>query len=105
MYLFSITINIEDSFRDEWLAWVTPKLRVLLEDKALVQDFRLLKILSEEPNNGSTYSFQYALATVEALAVFGEHYDQSIALGMYRLYKDKFVEFRTQLEIVDWKFL
>ena len=103
MYLFSITINIEDYAREEWLAWVTRKLGPLITDKNLVHNFSLLKILSEEPNNGSSYSFQYHLHNMEGVDLFEKRYDREIALEMHSLYKEKFVEFRTRLEVIDWK--
>ena len=103
MYLFSITINIEDSHQKEWLIWVKAELNKLVADKELVQDFRLLKILSEEPNSGSSFSFQYHLSSLTDMELFEERYDREVAVGMYRLYDEKFVEFRTRLELVDWK--
>ena len=103
MYLFSITINIDDNVRDEWLIWVNRKLKPLLADKSLIKDFRVLRILSEEQNNGSSYSFQYHLHNWEGVEKFEERYDLEVAIDMYRFYKEKFVEFRTRLEVVDWE--
>ncbi len=103
MYLFSITINIEDSHQKEWLSWVAEELKKLLADKELVQDFRLLKILSEEPNSGSSYSFQYHLSDLAKVELFEERYDREVAVGMYKRYDEKFVEFRTRLEVINWK--
>ncbi len=102
MYLLSITINIEDQLRDEWMAWVTAKVKSILSDKALVQDFRVLKIVKEEPGQGSTYSFQYHLQDLAGVDLFEERYDREVAAEMYRFYNEKFVEFRTKLEVVDW---
>jgi hypothetical protein len=102
MYLFSITINIEDGVREEWLSWINTKVKVLLSDKSKVHDFRVLKILNEEPGHGSTYSFQYHLPNLEGVDLFEEFYDQEVAADMYRFYKEKFVEFRTRLEVIDW---
>lgn len=104
MYLLSITINIEDELRDEWMAWVTTKVKSLLSDKELVHDFRVLKIMKEEPGQGSTYSFQYHLHNLGQVELFEERYNREVAAEMYRFYKEKFVEFRTKLEVIDWKF-
>ena len=101
--MLSITINIEDDLRDEWMAWVTPKVNSILGDKKLVHDFRILKIVKEEPGMGSTYSFQYHLASQGHIELFEERYNREVAAEMYRFYKEKFVEFRTKLEVVDWK--
>jgi hypothetical protein len=103
MYLFSITINIEDSVQEEWMKWVNTKVKPIISDKNLVYDFRVLRIISEEPNNGSSYSFQYHLHDEEGIEVFEERYDREVAADMYRFYKEKFVEFRTRLEVVEWE--
>src|SRR5262249_10888400 len=102
MYLLSITINIEDEWKDEWMSWVNTKVKLILSDKNLVHDFRILKIMKEEPGQGSTYSFQYHIADLERVELFEERYDREVAVEMYRFYKEKFVEFRTRLEVVDW---
>ncbi len=102
MYLLSITINIEDDLRDEWMSWVNSKIKIILADKELVKDFRVLKIMKEEPGQGSTYSFQYHLADLEKVDFFEERYNREVAAEMYRFYKEKFVEFRTKLEVVNW---
>ncbi len=104
MYLFSITINVDDEVREELLEWVNGKIRPLLTDKALVYDFRVLKILSDETGHGTSYSFQYHLHNWEGVETFEERYDNEVAAGMYRFYKEKFVEFRTRLELINWKF-
>jgi hypothetical protein len=102
MYLFSITINIEEGIKEEWMSWINTKVKVLLADKNLVNDFRLLKIMMEEAGQGSTYSFQYHLPSLQDVEVFEELYDREIAADMYRFYNEKFVEFRTRLEVIDW---
>ena len=103
MYLFSITINIEDSLCEEWFSWVNLKIKPLLLNDSLVQKFRVLKVLSEEENNGTSFSFQYDIATLVDINLFEERYDTEVAIEMYRLYSEKFVEFRTRLEVVEWK--
>ncbi len=103
MYLFNITINIENQYREEWLDWINGKMKSLLNDKTLVLDFNILKIISEEMHNGSSFSFQYHIKDIEGIDVFEERYDREVAAGMYLLYKEKFVEFRTRLEVIDWK--
>ena len=102
MYLLSITINIEDGIKEEWMSWINTKVKSILADKKFVQDFRILKIMVEEPGQGSTYSFQYHLPNLEAVDLFEEVYDREVAADMYRFYKEKFVEFRTRLEVIDW---
>lgn len=103
MYLLSITINIEDDLRDEWMSWVNAKINAILADKNLVHDFRILRIMKEEPGQGSTYSFQYHLNDLMRVKLFEQRYNQEVAAEMFRFYKEKFVEFRTMLEVVDWK--
>ena len=103
MYLYSININIEDSVREEWTIWVNNKLKPLLKEETLVYDFRILRILSEEENSGTSYSFQYHIRTLNEIEAFEERYDREVAVDMYKIYSEKFVEFRTKLELVDWE--
>jgi hypothetical protein len=101
MYLLSITINVDDQVRDELLEWINLRLKKMTSDKSLVHAFRMFRLISEEPGNGSTYSFQYQIPSIVEIDVFEEEYDRAIAVDMYRFYKDKFVEFRSRLELLD----
>jgi len=104
MYLFSITINVEEEITENWMEWLRTELKVVLQNKSLVQDFRVLKILSEELGNGNSYSFQFHLPKEESIPEFIDFYDNNIGIQMLRKYKGKFVEFRMPLKVLDWKF-
>jgi len=102
MYLYSITINIEDQVNDHWLDWMKPKVDQLLQHEGLVRQFRVLRILSEELDNGSSYSFQYHLPDEASIETFNALYNTLIANDMLLHYRNKFVEFRTPLLELEW---
>lgn len=102
MYLYSITINIEDGATELWLPWMKTKIAEILLHEELVKQVRVLRILSEALGNGSSYSFQYHLPSEESIETFDTLYNSLIANEMLTLYKDRFVEFRTPLQELNW---
>jgi hypothetical protein len=102
MNVLSITVNIDNDVKMEWLVWMKSKVEALLTDTKIVHHFRILKIVTEELEDGSNYSFQFYLTDLNKLQKFEEHYDLEVATDMYRFYREKFVEFRTKLEVIDW---
>ena len=101
MYLYSITINIDNDVHDKWMEEVSAVHIPAIKDTELVHDYKILKILDEEPNGGTTYSFQYFIKDLELVNVFQKKYITLISENMHKKYGGKFVEFNTLLELVD----
>mgnify|MGYP000167699059 FL=1 len=100
MIIYNVTINIDASIHDEWLAWIKEHIPQVLAtgkfDKAL-----LTKVLVEEELGGHTYSVQYTSHSREALdAYYNEDAEKLKAEGLKK-FADKMLAFRTELQVVD----
>lgn len=101
MILYSVTINIENTVHDEWLQWMKNEHVPNVLETGLFVDNKILRLLTEIDNGGVTYSFQYYLKSMEDYIVYqNEHADRLQGEHMKR-YKDKFVAFRTILEVLE----
>jgi hypothetical protein len=100
MIIYNVTINIDDSVHDEWLAWIKEHIpQVLATGK--FEKATLTKVLVEEELGGHTYSVQYRSYSREALdAYYKDDADKLKAEGL-RKFSDKMLAFRTELQIVD----
>lgn len=99
MYIYNVTINIQEDIHEEWLTWmknvhIPDMLRTNKFTKAL-----MTRVLVEEQMGGFTYSVQYTLKSKELLE---QYYRENAAelRAKSTPYAGKFVAFRTELEIV-----
>tara|TARA_R100000935_G_C2775274_1_gene139384 strand:+ start:66 stop:380 length:315 start_codon:yes stop_codon:yes gene_type:complete len=99
MYIYNVTINIQEDVHDEWVNWmknehIPDMLRTDKFIKAL-----MTRVLVEEQMGGITYSIQYTLESKEMLE---RYYKENAAELRAKTtpFAGKFVAFRTELEIV-----
>ncbi|MBQ4818914.1 DUF4286 family protein [Aquimarina sp. MMG016] len=99
MYIYNVTINIEETVHNEWLDWMkTEHIPEMLAtgkfSKAL-----MTKVLVEEEMGGITYSIQYTTSSKEVLQQYYDEDAERLRAETNR-FAGKFVAFRTELEIV-----
>lgn len=102
MILYNITINIEKEVQEEWLDWMKRVHIPSILNTGLFNENKILKLLTEvDESIGITYSFQYFLPDKTSLEKFQREFEPLIDSALYKKYQNKFVEFRTVLEIID----
>lgn len=99
MYIYNVTINIDDDVHDDWYQWMNA---IHIPDMLATGKFthaRMLKVLVDEEMGGTTYSIQYFTGNKQTLQrYYDEDADRLRKDGMQR-FANKFVAFRTELEI------
>lgn len=102
MYLYSITINIDDDVHQEWLEWMRTVFVPALFDTKLFVKKNFLRMMNEEKTDGTmTYSLQLFMANLEDYQRYEEVYCYDHQVMMYSKYNNKIVEFRTLLKLID----
>jgi len=101
MYIYNVTIKINEDVHDEWLYWMkhTHIPEMLATGKFL--EAKMAQVMVEEKKGGITYSVQYTLQDkVHLEQYYNEDAERLRADGQAR-FKDQFVAFRTELQVVD----
>lgn len=101
MILYNVTINIDNACHDEWLDWMKSKHVPDLMATGFFVNNRILRLLNEEDNGGTTYAFQYFLQSREDLHNYEKTYGTILQAAHQQRYRDKYVSFQTVLEVVD----
>ncbi|MDR6299925.1 DUF4286 family protein [Mesonia maritima] len=99
MYIYNVTINITEEAHDEWLNWMkTEHIPDMLATKKFTKAL-MTRVLVQEQMGGITYSVQY---TTESKKMLERYYEEDADMLRQKSarFKDKFVAFRTELEIV-----
>ena len=100
MYLYNVTLIIDDAAADEWQQWMQdihiPK--VMATEKFISN--RLLKVV-DSPNEGVTFCAQYIADTMEDYDSYQAEFAPALQHELNERFKDRFVAFRTLMEYID----
>ena len=100
MYIYNVTINIEEAVHDEWLVWMKEiHIPEMLTTGKFTQA-RICKVLVEEEMGGITYSIQYSVDDKETLERYYKEDAEKMRQEGARRFGNNFVAFRTELEII-----
>lgn len=100
MYIYNVTINIEETVHEKWLKWMQEKhipemLALGKFSKALMS-----KVMIEEDMGGITYSVQYTTDSKKTLDAYYKEDASKMRTEGIKLFGTKFVAFRTELNVV-----
>ncbi|MCZ8196314.1 MAG: DUF4286 family protein [Flavobacterium sp.] len=100
MIYYNVTINIHESVHDQWLDWMQNK---HIKDVIATGKFssaRMVKVLVEEEMGGLTYAIQYTTDSKETLQRYYNEDAPRLREEGAKLFGDKMLAFRTELELV-----
>ena len=99
MYIYNVTINIDNAVHDEWFTWMeTHILEVLNTGKFLSAKFT--QVLVEEEMGGKTYSVQYTANSKEDLQDYYKEDAEGLRIKSLQKFGDKMLAFRTELRLI-----
>lgn len=98
MYIYNVTVNVEEDTHDEWLQWMKD---VHIPDVMATGFFvrnRILEVMAEG-DHGRTYSVQYEVKDMERLRRYQEEHSLRLQEDFKEKFGDKCVSFRTILRL------
>lgn len=100
MYIYNVTINVDESIHDEWLSWmreihIPEVLATGKFSKALMS-----QVLVKEDMGGITYSIQYTAGSKETLRLYYTEDASRLRKEVYDKFGNKFGAFRTEMKII-----
>ncbi len=100
MFIYNVTTNIDESVHDQWLKWMQ---EIHIPDVLATGKFlsaKMCRVLVDEDMGGTTYSVQFTTVDKETLLAYYSEDAPRLRVDALRLFPNKFVSFRTELEIV-----
>lgn len=100
MLLYNVSVKIASDVENEWLMWMKEKHipEVLSAGKFL--ESRISRLLNKPDGEESTYVIQYLCENMEQYNFYIENFATTLREEHNSKYKNKFVAFRTLMEIV-----
>ena len=100
MIIYNVTVNIHESVHDQWFSWMQEKHIADVLATGKFTSARMVKVLIEEEMGGVTYSIQFTTDNKETLQKYYEEDAPKMREEGLRLFGDKMLAFRTELELI-----
>jgi len=100
MIIYNVTVNIENDVRDEWVSWMKQKHIPDVMQTGYFIEYKMCKVLVDE-EQGTTYSIQYTCAGMDELKKYQTTEAPRLQKEVADKYGNKFVAFRTLLEVIE----
>lgn len=99
MYIYNVTINVEEGIHDQWLQWMKMEYIPAMLATGKFMKALMTRVVIEEEMGGFTYSVQYTTDSKKTLEdYYAENADDIYSLG--NQFAGKFVSFKTELEVI-----
>ena len=99
MYIYNVTINIDETVHLEWLTWMETQILDVLNTGRFISA-KLTEVLVEEEMGGRTYSIQYTANTKEDLNDYYKNEAEKLQGESLKKFGDKMLAFRTELRVI-----
>lgn len=99
MYIYNVTVNINQDVQQEWLSWMQEKHIPDVMKTGCFVDSQILKVLFVE-DEGHTYSVQYRFLDMDDIQRYQKNFAPALQADHKNKFEGKFAAFRTILEIV-----
>ena len=100
MLLYNVTVKIDRNTEQEWLDWMKRKHIPDVMNTGQFTGSHICKLLDQPEDDDSTYVIQYQCESREKFNRYTENFAPAFREEFNSRYKDKFVIFRTLMEIV-----
>ncbi|MEM7087303.1 MAG: DUF4286 family protein [Bacteroidota bacterium] len=99
MYIYNVTINIDESIHDSWLHWMKTEHIPAMLATGKFSNALMTRVHVEEQMEGVTYSVQYR---TDSKATLEKYYleDADALRSESKIFEGKFIAFRTELEVI-----
>ncbi len=100
MYIYNVTINIDEFVHDEWMKWMKEKHIPDMLSTGKFSKAKMSQLMVKEEMGGITYTVQYTTDSIETLQEYYNENATTLQDEGLRLFKDKFVAFRTEMKVI-----
>jgi len=100
MIIYNVTINIDESVHEKWLAWMMEKHIPEVMETGKFFKAKIVKVMVVEEMGGTTYAIQYFAESMEKLQAYYNEDAPRLREEAARLFGDKMLAFRTEMELL-----
>lgn len=99
--VYNVTVKIDQQVSEDWLSWMRKVHIPGVIATGCFVSYRITKIVEEADEHGVGYAIQYIAANMEDFTRYQQVFAASLQKEHSERYLNKYVAFRTLLEILD----
>ncbi len=100
MILYNVTVKLDKRIQEEWLKWMQSQHMLDVRNTGYFESCQISKLLYQDDADGDTYVMQYRCKDIKTLTAYFSDAAPKMQEEHSALFKDKYVAFRTIMEIV-----
>jgi hypothetical protein len=98
MIVYNVTIKIDLTVHDVWLAWMQAEHIPRVMQTGCFTQYKMYRILEQETTDGISYAIQYYANNISDYFTYQKEYAPALQKEVADTFPDKFVAFRTLLK-------
>jgi len=99
MYIYNVTVTIDESIHKEWRSWIEVHIQEVLATNKFTKA-KLTKILAASQMESISYSIQYTAQSKEKLDEYYKVEAPKLRENSLNKFSDKMHSFRTELKVI-----
>ncbi len=100
MIIYNVTVKINLDAHDEWLLWMQETHIPDVMNTGLFESYKMARILGHDESDGITYATQFECPDMKTLQLYSTKHAPQLQEDVKKRFPDKFVAFRTLMEVV-----
>jgi len=101
MVIINQTFNVDASLKLDWIDWLKKVYVPEVMATGLFTDNRIMRLLSEDEENGNTFAVQFSMPSATYVNVSDEDFMYKFERMASQNFGDKVLFFRTVLEVMN----
>ena len=100
MYIYNVTVKVDHGIKEAWLQWLKQE---HIPDVMLTNcftSFKIVRLLEIDESEGPTFAIQYYADSIEEYNKYIDEYATNLRQKTIAKWGNKFIAFRTLMEIV-----
>jgi hypothetical protein len=98
--IYNVTVKIEASVHEDWLEWMVNVHIPDVMSTGYFSSYKLTKIIEEMDDHGIGFAIQYIAPDIQSFNEYQTNHAKRLQKAHSERYDQKYVAFRTLLEIV-----
>jgi len=100
MFIYNITILIEESIEQQWLSWIKTNYIPAVMETGFFQSYELLQLM-DSPNEELTYCLQFRTDEISSLQSYQNLYAPQIEQEQLLAFANQLVTFSSTMKLIN----
>lgn len=100
MFIYNITIKVNNSIAEEWLKWQMEEHVPEIMATHLFKNFKIFRLLDQDDSDGPTFIFQYYADNRKNYDRYVQEHAPMLRVKAFKKWGNGFIAFRSLLERV-----